>query len=730
MTVAAAPPVSASTEAVVGEWAAVGWDQYRHTLGDYAPRLLTATAERVARHAEDPLGGPPAERLPRLLSDPEVVAALVNELAEPERRALALWRSLPYLPLRWDHAVRLTAACGIPSAYRVLQRLLADGLLTLRRHRDADDQPLPRFEIADGTDPSRLPSVTVAAALLEVPLDLPAPLEALPPPEGMAKAFRTGDGWEIPIRLAQFWKLVWSQPVKRTQQGNLFKRDSDRLAADGVLHGDMLDAQAELADPGMFAFAVARQLHWLEGPPDALKPKGVLPELFPGPLPLLALHVGRAVLQVEEWNELGDQIPYESFATEVPSSRAMVLILLAALGEDASTGIDELGDRLAACHPPFNAGGSVVGEFKHANRRIELARLWVRGFLLGPMFQLGLVATDGSGHVRLAPLGRVMMGLPTDLPEAIDYPQALIAQPNHEMIVYRQALGVDLLADLVRFADLKSTGAALLFELTDVSIYRGLETGCTSEGILELLGARSSVPVPDGVASSVRNWSRQRERIVLYPDGDLFEFDSPEDLQAAVERGLDGVPVTPKLLLVPSDREANRKLLRIVASRDYHREPEPCVDTGPDGVTLKVDVARSDLMLETQIVRLADPVGMKDSDGRVLYRITPATLTRALRGGMAAADVTDWFALRTGSPPPPAVALLLRTCGGAPPKVRTRELVVIQVEDATLLDGLLQHPQTQDLIGERLGPTVAVIADADLPRLRDAAGGLNLSFGP
>ena len=44
----------------------------------------------------------------------------------------------------------------------------------------------------------------------------------------------------------------------------------------------------------------------------------------------------------------------------------------------------------------------------------------------------------------------------------------------------------------------------------------------------------------------------------------------------------------------------------MAGSRDYRRPPEACVEVEPDGVTLTLDLARSDLLVDAELIRFAD----------------------------------------------------------------------------------------------------------------------------
>ena len=141
-----------------------------------------------------------------------------------------------------------------------------------------------------------------------------------------------------------------------------------------------------------------------------------------------------------------------------------------------------------------------------------------------------------------------------------------------------------------------------------------------------------------------------------------------------------------------------------------------CAGVEDDGLTLVVNESRSDLLLDSEVRRFAEPVTSAGADDRPRYRMTPATLQAARKQRLDARGLDGWFRRRTGGPLPPAARLLLT--GDETPPLELHRLVVLRVPTADVADGLTTWPQTRGLIAERLSPTVlAVPADA-VTRLR------------
>ena len=132
-----------------------------------------------------------------------------------------------------------------------------------------------------------------------------------------------------------------------------------------------------------------------------------------------------------------------------------------------------------------------------------------------------------------------------------------------------------------------------------------------------------------------------------------------------------------------------------------------------DGVTLSVDLARSDLLLETEVQRFAEPIERPGTPGRRFYRITPASILAARQQGSSLASLEIWFVQRTGLPISAAAQLLMS--GPDTAAVELRRLLVLRVGNEHLADGLQQWPGTRPLIRARLGPTTLVVDEADVP---------------
>ncbi|MCX7700992.1 MAG: helicase-associated domain-containing protein, partial [Gemmataceae bacterium] len=204
----------------------------------------------------------------------------------------------------------------------------------------------------------------------------------------------------------------------------------------------------------------------------------------------------------------------------------------------------------------------------------------------------------------------------------------------------------------------------------------------------------------------------------------VVECATAADLDEALRRGLIDVKLTDRLGLVRDEERLDYRQIRLLARRDFLDPPERCIRVSEDGLELHVDAARSDLLLEVELRRFAEPV--ESAAGGPHYRFARPLLRQALAQGWTIGDLDRWLMQRAGQPLSPAARLLALPEESA--SLRLRSCLVLHVPDELTADGLLQWPATRGLIRERLGPTALVVAAEDVPRLQQRLAELGQSL--
>jgi hypothetical protein len=539
----------------------------------------------------------------------------------------------------------------------------------------------------------------------------------LTPDSRLLTPIREVDGLEWLLRLAVLWQQVADAPLRRTQQGGFFKRDLERLEQDALLNAPPADHLVDVPDAAFLTIALAELEGMVEEVEGELR-AGTLPATWDNGLASVLESLWIDLPRLSTWNPLDGWRGGEAPAgNPFPSAYLLAFLLLARLPEGASVRTATIEQWLVEQHPYW------ASESLRPSRQ----KPWLETFLLGVAYQLRLVQAqrgeDGDWQVRLTPLGRWLLGLGETPALETVHAQTLLVQPNLQILAYRQGLTSSLIARLTQFAKWENLGAACTLQLQPETVYRALEAGQSFESIRLTLEQHGTRGVPPAVLDSLRTWANKRDRITVYPAATLLEFSSADDLNEALARGLPAIRIADTLALVASEENIEFRHFRLTGTRDYALPPEKCVSVEPDGVTLTLDLARSDLLLETEVPRFAERLGGTSANGRRQYRLTPASLLAGRSSGLTLPTLETWFQQRAGQSLPAAARLLMTAGQGMPPRLQRH--LVLHVATPELADGLMQWPETRALVEERLGPTALVVSEENAKRLRerlDAAG--------
>lgn len=676
----------------------------RAALARYSEPLLRAVADKLVRPRTKLGADELLDKATATLSNAPVIDRRIKEQPPAARKLLALI-GLSRQP-RWavGHLLALLGALDHSAGLAPVLALLDAGLLCPQV--GPDDPPVSDFTAwcgAAGTTAAVVfahPGVALRARGEDLGLpDLAS--GGRHPPDPSTNAGRQADGLEWPLRLAAVWQQVHADPVRLTQGNALFKRDLQRLQADAVLGAAPVEQLAPVADPGVLALLWAKASGLLAERDGALA-AGAFPPAWDGPLLPLLADLFAALPLVEAWDPLAGYAPRDGGLSPTPTAGFLALLLA---GRFVTP--DAVAEWLWSHHPSW--AGAIP-----ADAASDKGAGWVRAYLLGVAFPLGLLEVSGD-LLRLSPLGRHLLSGEPEPVAPPAYPQTLMVQPNAEVLAYRQGLTPGLVASLSRFARWKGVGPACTLELTPEQTYRGLESGLTLPMIVQTLNRHGTRPVPPGVADLLQRWASKRERITVFASAVLVEFPTPADLDAAVARGVVVLRLTDRIGMTADGGEPALAQLRLIGNRDYESRPQRCLAVADDGVTLTVDTPQADLLLEAEIGQFAEPLPIEQNGVR-RFRLTPASLRRC--AGRPLADTDQWFLERTGAPLSPAGRLLL--LGGQLPPPSAARLLVVKFPTPEVTDGVTQWPGTRALVAERLGPLAVVVEEDNFAALKAA----------
>ena len=533
-------------------------------------------------------------------------------------------------------------------------------------------------------------------------------LPQLPSKRFDAKSVHSSDGLEWLLRLGVLWQQLRAAPIRLTQANALFKRDQTRLDDDPLLGTPLAEPLVEVPDAAILVMSMGMATGLFVAESGELR-AGTFPVSWDTGLTAVLTDIWSALPGITNWDPLRGYGVAET-REPFPIVATVAILLLAAQPESVWTHPGDIAEYLQSNHPDWT---SSLGD--------EDAENWIESMLLGWALPLHLVEAtqDGEGWwARLTHLARHLLsaGPAPDLTNPVA--RCLVVQPNTDIIAYRQGLTPALIVKLSRFADWKMLGPACTLGLSAESVYRGLESGLSLSDILGILQQHSGHPVPANVLDLVRRWAGKRERITVHTAATLLEFNSPADLEAAMSRGLIVQKLTDRIGL--ANGELDFKHFRLLGNRDYEAKPQKCVTFDRDGVTFTVDPSAADLLLETELRQLAEPIASEGADRR--YRISPVSAKRAQESGLSMDDIEQWFLSRTAEAMPASARLLFGVGGAA--EMSRRLVLLLPSEEVT--NGVCQWPETAELLEDRLGPSAVAVAEenAELLLVKLAAVGV------
>jgi hypothetical protein len=344
---------------------------------------------------------------------------------------------------------------------------------------------------------------------------------------------------------------------------------------------------------------------------------------------------------------------------------------------------------------------------------------FIRAVVGGPLSWLGLVDIDRSENptaFRLAPdIGVVLSDAPLESDEQTW--GRLIVQPNFELVALAP-VSEALLVNLDRFAERVSLEHIAQYRLTKASVTRAIQMGLHAGEIQEALERAAGGDLPQNVRYSLVEWERQARRVEMWRETTLFEVDDAALLDALfadeTTRPLLRRRLSPTLAEVAPQHLA--KLQDLLWQRDYlpalasapqqHAlaedgrlvEREPQWRLHNDGL-LQPFHAVLDLYLAAEVERFTErdePTGWS--------RITPASLRRALEGGMILSDIVRFLQRYCLGGVPGSLLIRLKLWGGG-----YEDGQEIHVEPAPMLrlsEAVLRDLQADEEIGPLLSAEV------------------------
>ncbi len=357
---------------------------------------------------------------------------------------------------------------------------------------------------------------------------------------------------------------------------------------------------------------------------------------------------------------------------------------------------------------------------------------FIRAVVQGPLTWLGLLESQtgsrGAEMFALTPLGAQVLdvaGAPAQLAVAAlpDHADALIVQPNFEVVVYEPEARAELLYQIDRFAERVTVDRLAIYRLSRESLAKGLQLGLRIDDVISLLETAARAPLPQNVAYTLCDWARQFEAVRWIRNASLLEAPDPATLDRwlATSRlgGLVERRVAPTVALLtgaaPGDvSDVLRHLGADVRIVDANEPLTPCARV-VGATTLRLDVAAANLFVRSALEEIADPVGESPPSG---YEITRESVRRALDRGLTAERILETLRRVIVGELPSHLRLRVRGWSDAIPPVEIGPVALLVAPDPETLRDVRSDPAFSPDLITTISATAALVRLEAVDRLR------------
>ncbi len=356
---------------------------------------------------------------------------------------------------------------------------------------------------------------------------------------------------------------------------------------------------------------------------------------------------------------------------------------------------------------------------------LKCERRWLEKCLSTWLYYLGLVELglqDGTPvSFRLTKLGRAV--LHPDLNIAVETASgqsqpAWIVQPNFEVMVYLEYASSEQLTFLERHAERRSVQQHIAtYQLTRESVYRGLESGTSLEDLLTQLQASASVAVPQNVQVELRVWGALREEMTLRQRSHLLEFPDELARQVALNRGVEGVCIGDRFLLLNPQLQVPKRWF--AKSIDYSKMLPPCLSVNEEGI-IKL-IKTPDLLLPTQLNWWAEPLSNKS------WRLTQEKVQAAIKLGGRIEDLLNLLSTRATHPIPALIEVALLAWTRKLPAVEMAKVMVLRCREPEVFEALATSEMFKPYWLGKLAPDLLLVDSGQVKAVKKQLAWVGLS---
>ncbi len=326
---------------------------------------------------------------------------------------------------------------------------------------------------------------------------------------------------------------------------------------------------------------------------------------------------------------------------------------------------------------------------------------WMVKSLLAGM---GIVElTDDGALFRISQLGQYVLGQ-GDAPAMVhdEHPDALVVQPDFEIIAYLDRCQPVLRRKLDMFCERVRGGMATTYRLTQESVYHGLRAGLDIDRLIRLLKESSSKPLPQNVLRQFGAWKTKLAAVTIRRSCNIVECVTSAQAREWARRVPHAKRLGERFLLVDGE------LPEITAVLDYTESLPPALEQ-QEGLHLHAAWEDANLFLRSRLESIGRVELSRPGSGMTV------SLSRAcVKSEEDSALLAAQIEALSKHPLAARYRLALRAWAGESTEAHTRNATVVRFEDAETCEAILEVPGMDGHIEGRLGLYALVVRKGSL----------------
>jgi len=321
---------------------------------------------------------------------------------------------------------------------------------------------------------------------------------------------------------------------------------------------------------------------------------------------------------------------------------------------------------------------------------------------------MGIVElADDGGLFRITEMGHYVLGQGDAPPTAQDeLRDALVVQPDFEIIAYLDRCPPNLRRKLDMFCERVRGGMATTYRLTQESVYHGVRSGLDIERLVLLLERSSTKPLPSNVLTQFEVWKNKLAAISIRRFCHVIECATSTQAKETASDIQNSVRIGERFVLIDGNFPEDAAII------DYTHSLPPALEQD-EGLRLHASWEDVNFFLKTRLEEIGQVESKTPAEGMTVS-LSPARVKSEEDAALLVAQIEAL----AKHPLAARYRLVLRAWAGGVGEARSKNVTAVRFEDPETCEAILQVPGVDKHIEGRLGLYTLIVRQGSMVPFR------------